>query len=87
MDRTMSFSPWTKPRWTTQMNYPHQPFDVFSFCFRQSQRTARNLGDYFRNSKSFLRNIATGPCNVTFFKIDHEVRREIDNIKCPLVLI
>ena len=50
-----------KPRWTTQMNYPSNftnPSRFFSFCFRQSQRTPRNLGDYFRNSKSFLRNIA-----------------------------
>ena len=36
----------------------HPPFDVFLFPFRQSQRTPQNLGDYSRNSKSFLRNVA-----------------------------
>ena len=72
-------------KWTTRAITP--TLRCFLFCFRQSQRTPRNLGDYFRNSKSFLRNIATGPCNVTFFNICHEVRREIDNMKYPLVLI
>ena len=36
MDRTMSFSPWTKPRWTTQMNYPSNytnPSMFFRFVF------------------------------------------------------
>ena len=36
----------------------HQPLDVFLFCFRQSQQTPRNLGDYFKHSKSFPRNVA-----------------------------
>ena len=33
--KTMTFSPLTKPRWTTQMNYHnmHQPFDIFCFVF------------------------------------------------------
>ena len=36
MDRTMSFSPWTKPRWTTQMDYPSNftnPSMFFHFVF------------------------------------------------------
>ena len=65
------------------MNYPnmHQPFDVFCFVF-VSHRKHHAIILKIQNP-SF--EVQRDPSHVTFFNIGHEVRSEIDNIKCPSV--
>ena len=89
MDKTMSFSPWTKPRWTTQMNYPSNctnPSMFFRFVF-VSHNEHHEIQAIILEIQNPSFEIQRGPSDVTFFNIGHEVRREIDNMKCPLVLI
>ena len=89
MDRIMSFSPWTKPRWTTQMDYPSNftnPSMFFRFVF-VSHNEHHEIQAIILEIQNPSFEIQRGPSDVTFFNIGHEVRREIGNMKCPLVLI
>ena len=65
------------------MNYPnmHQPFDVFCFVFVSHKKHHAIILKIQNPSLEIKRD----PSHVTFFNIGHEVRREIDNIKCPSV--
>ena len=65
------------------MNYPnmHQPFDVFCFVLVSHKKHHAIILKIKNPSLEIKRD----PSHVTFFNIGHEVRREIDNIKCPSV--
>ena len=84
MDRTMSSSPWT------YLNYPNCNCTNPSmcFCFVFVGHTAHHeIQAIILNIQNPSLEMQRGPSDVTFFNIGHEARREIDNIKCPLVLI
>ena len=59
----------------------HQPFDVFCFVFVSHKKHHAIILKIQNPSLEIKRD----PSHVTFFNIGHEVRREIDNIKCPSV--
>ena len=59
----------------------HQPFDVFCFVFVSHKKHHAIILKIQNPSFEIQRD----PSHVTFFNIGHEVRSEIDNIKCPSV--
>ena len=87
MDRTMSSSPWPRPRWTTQVNYHSNcthPSMFFCFVF-VSHSEHHKIQAIILEIQNPSFEIERDPSDVPFFNIDHEERREIDNIKCPVV--